>query len=64
VILCPKSNELVDAEQCTAIKNLSKTMAEYFSIKICKTVTGCPKEEYCTIFKCGWESVENFIHTL
>jgi hypothetical protein len=59
VIYCPKSKELVDGEQCIAIKNLTKTMAEFFSIKVCKTVTGCPKEEYCAIFKCGWEAVGN-----
>jgi len=32
-------------------------MAEFFSVRVCKTVAGCPKEEYCAVFECGWSSV-------
>ncbi len=61
LMICPKSNELVDNEQCIAIRNLSKTMAEFFSIRVCKTVIGCPNEDYCSVFGQGWESVGNLL---
>ena len=57
LMICPKSRELVNEEQCIALKNLSKVMAEFFSVRVCKTVAGCPKEEYCAVFECGWSSV-------
>jgi hypothetical protein len=59
MMICPKTEQLVDAEKCIALKNLTKTTAEYFSVHVCKTVPGCPKEDYCTVFKSGWEAVSN-----
>jgi hypothetical protein len=56
IILCPKSKELVDESQCIAVKNMSKLMAEYFSVRVCKTVNDCPKEDYCSVFECGWQA--------
>jgi hypothetical protein len=35
---------------------MSKLMAEYFSVRICKTVVDCPKEEYCSVFELGWQA--------
>ena len=63
LIICPKSNELVDCCSCVAIKNLSKVMAEYFARKVCSSVRGCPNEDYCTVFECGWTSVGNMLQT-
>jgi len=61
LILCPKTKQLVDDTQCIAIKNLSKSRAELFSTKICNTVQGCPKEDYCEVFERGWDAVGNFL---
>lgn len=63
-IVCPKKNSLVDTTNCAAIRNLPKIVAEYFSVKVCKTVAGCPNEDYCTIFECGWSAVGTFLSTL
>lgn len=63
MMLCPKSRDLVNSEQCVAIRHLPKVMAEYFSSKVCKTVVGCPKEDYCTVFECGWTSVGSLLQT-
>lgn len=61
MIVCPKSHQLVGEEECVAIKNLSKTKAKLFSTKICKTVVGCPKEDYCAVFDEGWDSVGQYL---
>jgi hypothetical protein len=63
MLICPKTNELVDGEQCIAIRNLPKVQAEYFSCKICKTVTGCPSEDYCLAFEHGWESAGTLLQS-
>lgn len=62
MIICPKSRQLVDSEQCIALKNMSKPMAEQFSLRVCRQVVGCPKEEYCAVFEEGWKAVEVFLN--
>jgi len=62
VILCPKTKELVDKTTCIALKNLQKVMADFFSKKICTSVQGCPKEDYCLVFESGWNSVGSLLH--
>jgi hypothetical protein len=64
LIICPKSRNLVNKEDCVALQNLSKPMAEYFARKICPTVCGCPNETLCTVFEIGWQAVGEFVSTL
>jgi uncharacterized membrane-anchored protein len=60
-IICPKTKNLVDADICLALRNLPKITAEFFTRKICTTVAGCPKEDYCAVFESGWSSVGEFL---
>ncbi|MDD5650190.1 MAG: hypothetical protein PHF86_07240 [Candidatus Nanoarchaeia archaeon] len=53
MLICPKSNVIVDINNCIALQNLSKSTAEIFVRKICLSVQGCPKEDYCNVFECG-----------
>lgn len=62
MMICPKNRNLVDADSCIALKNLSKTMAEFFARKICTSVNQCPKEDYCLVFEAGWASVGDLFH--
>jgi len=64
MIICPKTNNLVDVESCTALKNLSKPMAERFAGRICTTVRGCPNEDYCWVFERGWNAVGSLLQTI
>jgi hypothetical protein len=63
MITCPKTKTLVEKEQCVALRNLSKVQAEFFSVRVCTTVKGCPKEDYCSVFECGWACVGNLLHS-
>jgi hypothetical protein len=61
MIICPKTSKLVDADTCIALKNLPKVTAEFFARKVCTAVSGCPREDYCSVFECGWSSVGEFL---
>jgi len=60
-MICPKTNKLVDDDLCVALRNMSLVRSEFFATTICTTVVECPKEDYCSVFDCGWNSVNDFL---
>lgn len=60
-MICPKSNQLVNDETCTALRNMSTVRSEFFATTVCMAVTECPKEDYCSVFDYGWNSVNDFL---
>jgi hypothetical protein len=60
-MICPKTSKLVDSDSCEALRNMSIVRAEFFATTVCMSVAECPKEDYCSVFDCGWNSVNDFL---